>query len=788
MGVKAGVKLCCWTGHGVWSLKNIIKSKGFPMKRLTTIVAAAVLGSGAVYAAEETGAVGEGAEASDEGRLLEEIIVTAQRTQQSQQEVPVAMAVLDADTLVREQITSTQDLQGRIPSLTVGGNGQMRNTETPTIRGQGTTYGASSGVVLYYGEVPLPADFPGSGQGGPGKFFDISNMLVLKGSQGTLFGRNTTGGALVLEPHQPEDELGGSLAVDVGNYSSRKLEGIVNVPIVEDVLLMRAGIQTLKRDGFTKDVASGEDLDNKDYWTARFGLTWRPTETVENYLLTYYTHSDDNGTGLVVEGFNPNAPLAIAGADQVIAQQRERGIRKDSPSLTPFDEIKTGGAIDQLNIDVADGTELRNIISYSIYTHAYNWDADGSSLQMQDISTEHGFNAYDISQVTEELQLRGTTLDDALEYVVGGYYQKNKPEGPQGQAIAAFNGVSVSPTKEYTIKQESYAPYAQGTYSFDSVAGLRLTAGVRYTTDKVEGTSESGPGLHSAKLNSEATTYTVGLDYKIDNTMVYGKVSRGYKAGGFSATAVTPGLYTYDPEYVLNYEIGQKSDFSIGKIPARLNTSIYYTDYSDMQRGGIDSGPNGIGSAIFTAGAAEIRGFELDAIADLFEGFRLSINYAYTDAKYKDFDIRVTTFTPQLDCTGQSIPQGGTAKLNCAPFQYTPKHQASATASYNLPLSQDVGLVNASLTYAWTDDLYSSSYSLPEAEPGAWIDSYGLLNATVSWWKVFQSNFDVSIYGTNLTNEDYRVSNSNVWNLAYYRASIYGEPRMYGARLSYTFE
>lgn len=748
------------------------------MKRITTIVAAAVLGSGGAQAAD-TGS---------EENLLEEIIVTAQRTQQSQQEVPVAMAVLDADALAREQISGTQDLQGRIPSLTVGGNGQMRNTESPTIRGQGTTYGASSGVVLYYGEVPLPADFPGSGQGGPGKFFDISNMLVLKGSQGTLFGRNTTGGALVLEPHQPEDEFGAMLATEVGNYSARKLEAIVNTPIIEDKLLMRVAVQSVKRDGFTKDVVSGEDLDNKDFWTGRFGLTFRPTDTIENYLLAYNTHSEDNGTGLIIEDFNPNAPIAIPGTDAVIAAQHDRGIRKSAPSTTPFDEIKTGGVIDQFNIELSDSMELRNIVSYTRYEHAYAWDADGSPLAMQDIYTEDGYKSYDISQTTEELQLRGTTIDDRLEYVVGAYYQKNKPEGPQGQAITAFNGLSVAPTNEYTIEQETYAPYAQGTYSFDSVDGLRLTVGVRYTKDKVEGTSEAGAGLHEAELDSEAATWTVGLDYKFEKTMVYGKISRGYKAGGFSATAVTPDLYTYDPEYVLNYEIGQKSDFSIGKIPARFNSSMYFTDYKDMQRGGIDTLGSDIGSAIFTAGGAEIFGVELEATADLFEDFRLTVNYAYTDAKYTDFDITVTTFTPQLDCSGQLKVRGERAELDCAPFQYTPEHQASLTASYNLPVSEEWGFINASLTYAWTDDLYSSSYSLPEAEPGAWIDSYGLLNASVSWWGVFQSNFDVSIFGTNLTDEEYRVSNSNVYNLAYYRASIYGEPRMYGARLSYSFQ
>jgi iron complex outermembrane receptor protein len=279
----------------------------------------------------------------------------------------------------------------------------------------------------------------------------------------------------------------------------------------------------------------------------------------------------------------------------------------------------------------------------------------------------------------------------------------------------------------------------------------------------------------------------VGLDYKFDDTLLYGKISRGYKAGGFSATAPSPELYIFDPEHVLNYELGQKSDFSIGAMPARVNTSIYFTEFDDMQRGGIDRGANGFGAGIYTAGGAEIFGFEMDATIEPLPDLRISLNYAYTDARYTNFSFINTGFTAQRDCSGQQIQPGSLLDINCAPVQYTPKNQASTTISYDLPLPTDVGQVSTSITYSWTDDIYAGANSIPEAEPGGWIDSVGLLNASVSWWSIFQSNFDFMIYGTNLTDEEYRVSNSNVWNLAYYRSSIYGEPRMYGARLSYSY-
>ncbi len=760
----------------------------------------------------------------DSKQSIEEVVVTARRTKESQQDVPVAITAFSADTLKREQINSAQDLEGRVPSLVISSNGQTRNTETPTVRGQGATYGSSPGVVMYYAEVPLPADFPGSIQGGPGKFFDVSNLQVLKGSQGTLFGRNTTGGALLIEPHKPDNFYSASLTGEFSSYSGENFEGVLNLPIVDDTLLMRAGVKYFDRNGFTNDVSTGASLDNKHFWTARLGLTWRPTERIENYLLGYYTYSDDNGTGTVIEGFNKDGinygllalarqafgltPPTQAQANQanlgcllldfttpstscgqdVVAQQQARGIRSIATSLVPFDKIKTNAAIDHFSFNLNDELTLRNIASYTTFAHAFNWDADGSIAKMQDIATPPGQNAYAINQTTEEMQLQGKALNDRLKFAVGGYYQRVQPDSsPLGQSIAAL-GIPL-PAASFTIKQQSYAPYAQGTYDmaglFDGLQGLNFTAGARYTTDKTDGSSSAGGTDHSSQLTSRAATYTAGLDYKIATSLVYSKISRGYKAGGFAATAVVADDYTYKPEYVTNYEIGQKSDFKIGSAPARFNAALYYTDYSDMQRGGVDSKGLNLGSAIFTAGSASIYGLELDALVEPFDGFRVAANYAYTRGRYIDFNLAVQGANPQLDCSGQLVPTGHVANLACAPFQFTPRNQASLTTSYALPIGDAHGVVNASVTYVWTDAQYSSSYSLPEAEPGAWLQSYGLLNANLSWTSIMGSSFDLTVFGTNLTNKEYRISNSNVWNLAYYRSSIYGEPIIVGTTLSY---
>ncbi|SER08644.1 Outer membrane receptor proteins, mostly Fe transport [Solimonas aquatica] len=747
--------------------------------------------------------------------------MTARRAAENLQDVPVAVSAMSSADLAREAINTGQDLQGRVPSLTISANSQQRSTEAPTIRGQGGTFGAGPGVVIYFAEVPLPADSVFNGQGGPGKFFDLANMQVLKGSQGTLFGRNTTGGALLLEPQKPKDKFEASLKGEGSNYGGLGYEGVLNTPIIDNTLLMRAAVKYFDREGFTKDADTGKDYDNKHFWNARLGITWRPTDNIENYLLGHYAYNHDNGTGVVIEGFNPSglnygllaqgtgtapsqtlADLLNVGClyfnlqsgssncgQDIVDEQQARGIRRVRTSTDPMDKLSTGGLTDQFKLDLNEQLTFRNIASYSFFKHVLRWDMDGSSAAMDDIVNPTNKNLSDTSQITEEAQLQGTGLDSKLKYVVGIYYQKVKPEGDQSEyPVAIFNTL---PAQEFSIEQSTWAPYAQGTYDLgglvDSLSGLSLTLGARYTKDRSSGTSNAGGTEHGDSYSKGVMTYTAGLDYKIDTVLLYGKISRGYKAGGFSPIAVNAADYTYKPEYVTNYEIGEKADFEVIGMPARVNAALYYTDYTDMQRAGTDKEGANYGGAIFTAGKASIMGFEMDATLQLFQGFTLLANYAYTQGKYDKFQLQNNAINPQLDCTGALVPQGGVAKLDCVPFQYTPKHQASGTARYELPVDPDLGFMDASVTYSWIDRQYSSSYTLPQAEPGAWLGSFGLLNASFQWNNILNSPVDLQLYGTNLTDRTYRISNSNVWNVIYFRSSIYGEPRIYGAQLTYHF-
>lgn len=774
-----------------------------------------------------------------ERRAIEEIVVSARRVAENMQDVPVAISALSSDDLQREQISSPQSLQGKVPSLVISTNSQMRSTETPAIRGQGAQFGAAPGVIIYFAEVPLPSDLVANNQGGPGKFFDLQNLQILKGSQGTLFGRNTTGGALILEPQRPTEDFTASLRAEATSLSGHGYEAVLNTPLAGEKLLARAGFKFFEREGFTRDVASGKDYDSKHFWTGRLGLTWRPAEGIENYLLGYLTRNRDNGTGNVIEDINReglnrgiegaiglgiipplpdplgvgpgclllniSAPSTNCGQD-ILDEQRARGVRHVQLSADPNDILDTGGIIDSFSFDLGEDVTLRNIASYSRFKHHYRWDLDGSRAQFIDYFNRDDQYQADLDTVTEELQLQGKALDGRLSYVVGGYYEKTEAKGISDARALFVERV----TQDYTQTKTSYAPFLQGTYDlgglYESLAGLNLTAGARYTFDRTEGfarLTQVAGGLfttvdnpHNARLDDAALTWTLGLDYRIGPSLVYGKLSRGYKTGGISVISVDPAHFTYDSEFVLNYEIGQKADFELAGMPVRLNTAVYFTDYDNLQKASIDTydDPDApsplpvVGAATINAGKARLYGLEVEATMQPATGVTLLATYGYTRAEYTRFKLVAAGVAPTLDCTGEEIPVGEVSDLSCVPFQQTPKHNYSLSARYLLPLEARWGEAEASLTYAWNDRQYTSTNTVPEAEPGAWLDAQGLLNGSLRWSRIFGSAFDAQLYGSNLTDETYRISNSNQWNFTYMRSSIYSEPRIIGLQLAYRWE
>jgi|GEM_PF-362267 len=855
------------------------------------------------------------AQETDKSPILEEIVVTANRREESIQTVPVAVTAMSGEALAEQHITTATDLLGRVPSLNVAPNGTQRSAEAITIRGQGQTYLAPVGVVNYFAEIPLIQGSVLPNQGGPGNFFDLENLQVLRGPQGTLFGKNTTGGALLFGPHKPTNKFEGYVQAQGGNYDDREYAAVINVPIVRDKLMIRLAATKVDRDGYTKDVGAGDttlslpfqtstfgpiiipnsglvlpgygpntgqaglpglantradfrgrDYDDRHYWTARLGILFRPTDDIENYFVGYYTREHSNGTGQVLVSTDPSHPSVIniaanayggAGnfgavsptiAQAAVARSLALGPRQTALNNDQFYKLKTWAAVDILSIKLDNRFTFRNIIGYQRLEQEYTWDLDGSYLpilahipgvitsatvanipqisalgQVGDVA-----KSTDASLLSEEPQLQMQLLGGKFVGVAGGFYSKQKPEGLQG--IGSYNVATYGGTF-FSIKTKTQAVYGQGALDLGvftpSLDNLKITAGARQTWDHFDAARYSATFVNLpvsiVSKSDRATTWTAGLDYQITpQALVFGKVTRGYKAGGFNNSSVSVPGATFGPERVTSYEIGSKTDFQFGPVPMRFNVSLYDLEYKGIQRANGDNVPNGCGAPgapprcaitgnttgldsgaiTYNAGAARVQGVEVEATARLFRGFELSGSYSYTDGKYTNYRLLMSPGAsatgPQVGtkqtCDGPvAIPNGVTASpvlidLTCAPFPFTPRNQYAVNARYSIELGAHTGTVVVNANFNHADRSWTAPASLPSGLPSGYLDDYNVVNASLEWNTIFGTGIDVRAFATNLTDATYRISNSNGGDQSLgYDTAIYNEPRMYGVSLRYRF-
>ncbi|MCP1470344.1 iron complex outermembrane receptor protein [Sphingobium sp. OAS761] len=871
------------------------------------------LTAGLLLTAQPGTALAQAAAADQPAQGIADIIVTANRREEGMQKVATAVSALNADTLREQNISSASDLMGRIPSLNVTTNGQQREAETITIRGQGQTYLAPTGVVNYFAEVPLIAGSIIGNQGGPGTLFDVESLQVLRGPQGTLFGKNTTGGALLIGPKKPTDRLEGWVSAQLGNYNSREFEAVVNIPIVEDKLAVRFSFKKADRDGYTIDAGTadlpvslpfqgagftpvviknsglvlpgngpnsgnlglpginnthadfrGKDYDDRHYWVGRVGVLFKPTETIENYLVVHYAKSHNNGTGQILYAVatdhptltnlvantygnanlgQPGAPGAFTSGDSTIAEalaarSRALGPRRTSLNQDQFYELETYSIVDTLNVQLSDELTFRNIFGYQRMKQDYSWDLDGSPLpilsQVPNVVSsavaarfpelEAGMRAKvtNTSLLTVEPQIQADLLDGKLTGVVGLFYSKQKPEGLQ--ATGSYNAAGYG-GGYFWVTTKSKAVYGQATLDFGafspSLDGLKFTGGIRYTNDQYDGRRIS-PNyvvipLASAGDTYKKTTWTLGVDYQMRNALLYAKITKGYKAGGFNYAGVRPDGLTFDPEYVKSYEIGAKTDFTLGSIPMRVNLSGYRLDYDGIQRAAGDNFPNGCpdatnpycnttgldqGAITYNAGTARVHGIELETTARLFPGFELSGSYSYTKGRYLDYKLTLPPDPPagssnavRQTCSGPvTVPKGigvpgAVLDFSCAPFPFIPKNQFAINARYSHELENGLGTLVLSGSYSHADKNWTAVTTLPSQEPGGYVDAYNLFNASVDWNGVGGSGVDLRFFVTNLTNTTFKVSNtaSSLDSSTGFNDVVYNEPRMVGAQIRYRF-
>lgn len=766
---------------------------------------------------------------------IEDVIVTARRTEERSQDVPVAVSAFSQESLREKGIQTATDLQNFTPSLTVLGH-VSRNQEEFTLRGMGGSggfgTGSGPGVVAYFAETPNSAS-------GPGVFYDLQSLQVLKGPQGTLFGRNSTGGAVLIEPRRPDySGLNGYAEGIVGNFSRRSGEAAINLPLIEDRLAVRLAARFDQREGYARDVLSGREYLNRDNWGVRLGIRFDPTPWFSNYTVASYNEVNENGGGTVLLAVNPASTFGSL-MTPFLAAQQSRSVRETALSTITKDELKTFLFLNNSEFRLRDGLTLKNIISYAGRQGNTASDGDASPLEISDlVGALPGSYNTDLRTFTEEVQLRYET--DRFDVQVGAFYLKedtpddgltfqtiNPLQAPLGIAattvilpFSPFFYPVLSVQDRAEVHGDSRAVYAQTNVNLTS--SLTATAGLRWTWDTYGGhissylpassfsnfVANAPPALLPTALltqalasdlcvydaflavargqtpsvrfpncsypgfegESDGATWQLGLDWRADpDTLVYVVSRRGYKSGGTNpvVTILSPlgqddPLFPFKPETVTDLELGLKRDWSWDNgVSARTNIAAFYTWYDDIQ---VIQRQVFIGSDIATnAQKAHVLGVEFEGLLKFGDRFALGATYSYNSAEYDEWQTLATPGSPSQDYSG-------------TPFLYVPSSKFSLDGRLALPMPVELGDLGLRVTYSWQDDLKVS----PDPQPFDTIPSYALVNLRLEWDNVGGRPIDIALYGTNVTDEEYRVTSNNAYTTSGRVSSIYGEPAQYG--------
>lgn len=726
--------------------------------------------------------------AMEETAQLEEILVTARRREENLQEVPVAVTAFSEEALAQKGITDRTSLADNTPSLFTINGGYPREYAFFALRGQGPAFGSTPGVINYFAEVANSA----SPDGRVGTYYDLANVQVLAGPQGTLFGKNATGGNILFVPAKPNDTFEGYVRAQLGNYDDRRIEGAVNIPIAGDAVMLRVAGELGRRDGYTKDVGplfAGKDYDNLHYQGARASLVLRPFDGVENYTIARIYYSNNNGGGTVLGAFNPAAgadlgppfgfiPLLafFPGMATAVAEQDARGPRRVAYDIDQYSRTRYWQLINQTTIELSDNINLRNIISYSQFRNRYGYDydatANGIAGQLSRTIPTTAPNTF-----TEELQLQGSAFGNAVDFSLGGYLDRLTTRNPAGIEQYTFFpiGTLIPPISAlFNQRNSSEALFGQATIDMGKVSpsleGLSITGGLRYTWEhSFVGTTIVAPPAVEGSVDSNYLSYTATADYDFsDGIHGYVTARSAYKSGGVNGPVpVGSNFRTFPPEKLSDIELGLKSQFNLGGAEVRANIAAYRGIYENIQRTTNELVNGVLLNVTRSAAKGKIQGFEFNGTIAPARGLTFNASYSYIDARY----------TKVTDASAGAILAG-------SPFPYTPKHKFSFGGAYETQLGK-LGELSLAANFVRQTKV---STAQTNASFYRYLPAYGLFNASVDLRNLGGKPIDLGVYVTNLFNTARPVGVIDGYNTAPGAVGLtYNEPRMFGVRLGYKF-
>jgi len=684
------------------------------------------------------------------GTQLEEIVVTGRKRARAEdiQDTPVSITAFNASQLDRAIVEDLSDVGRMTPNASLQPSSQ-RGIQNFSIRGMGISGSTPSdepAVGVFQDGV-----YWGSNYGALGDLFDMEGVEVLRGPQGTLFGRNVTGGAVTVRSARPVNEFEGIVTGGLGNYGLVEGSVVLNTPIVDDVFAGRIAVQGRTFDGYFTDTNTDSDYGKSNTLLVRPSLLLRPNADLDITLLGELYR--EKGDPTVARGIAPNT---IPGGPLTLPEREGYVTPRDYWSVSPndrgFNDIKVRFAMLEANWRVGPGV-LTSITGVRDVKTRVQTDYDGTPSRgfLQGIF-------YDQDQFSSELRY-AAEVGDWLSFTVGGYYFKQNIDFRENRDLN--NGTQRLATRSI-LDNESFAAFAEADLT--PIERLTITAGLRYTD---ESKTASAAAFGRCTFHFATCTFTgpreysddnlspkLGISYQMDNVLLFGSVTRGFRSGGFSLRG-TPLVEPYQSETVTAYEAGFKSDLLDRRL--RFNASLFYNKFDDLQRTVLGvSQEAGVIQSVFNAADATIKGVELELTAIVADGLSINANYGYTDANYKTF--------------------AGVANPADREFVRVPKHTGTLAVNYERELgngSRIAGRASANHTGSY---FYDDPNLLQQ-------DAYTLVDASLAY--TTPGNITFTLYGKNLTKEEYSPWGSTLGALG--QNLFPGAPRTYGLRVSARF-
>ena len=750
-------------------------------KRLIVALAstASVLTAAMPAVAQETRPAAAPATASPTDTDPNEIVVTAQRRSESIQAVPISITALSGQTLTKAGIQDTERLATLTPGLIV----QRSVVGKVSIRGVGNenyTIAGDPGVAVHSDGV-----YVARAAAGLFDLFDIARVEVLRGPQGTLYGRNATGGVINVIPNTPVNRVEGRIAGEISNYNGRRIEGMINLPLSDGLAFRVAGLGNF-RDGFTKNTNAGarargfEDFDSKEVLAGRAQLAYdggafKARATVEMI-------DDDSNLPAYKYLNRPNAlPTADFGGGalaftkdylRTVNQAIELAIPGSGQSVgTDADVFKTTqlGATLHMSYDLGSAT-LSSITGYRRTKFNYLDDGDGA-----DIFYVNYIQQDKSRQFSQEVQLNGGA--GAFEYLLGAFYFKETGSSFIALPFTFGFGLPFYIAINGTARTNAIAGF--GELRWKPTDALKITLGARYSHEKRKAAYRyeinfGAPFIANPNFKDTFNAFTPRLviDYRAARDIhLYASATRGFKSGGFNLLAIQPG---FSPEKVWAYEAGVKTQFADRRVT--LNANIFYSKYKDIQVGQIVN----LQSVLTNAAKATLKGAEVEFSARPTREFEVGATLAYLDATYDKF------------CTGDPTQPTAPVSAGCSAanpidlagnsFPRAPKWSLTGTASYTIPVGDGGLTLRGDARYQ--SKTYFTQFNRPQISQGG----YTVVNGRLTWTSG-SGKYSVSGFVNNVFDKTYfsEVLESGAFNPQLVAQAYVAPPRTYGVSASVAF-